>query len=65
MKIAKTTVLISLALAGILVNFILALKTFLSELPRIDTLEEYRPNLITKIYDINNEFIDELFIFAR
>jgi penicillin-binding protein 1A len=50
---------------GILVISIIILRHYLTELPRIDTLDEYRPNLITEIYDINGEVIAELFVERR
>ena len=53
------------SLLGTLVISIIILRRYLTELPPIDTLEEYRPNLITEIYDINGEVIDELFVERR
>ena len=50
-----TTMLISFILT--LVLFISITKTFLEDLPSIDSLEDYTPDLITKIYDINNKII--------
>ncbi len=41
------------------------LKGFLKDLPSIDSLEDYTPDLITRIYDINNEVISEFFIERR
>ena len=45
--------------------FIIVLWVFLADLPSIDYLETYSPSLTTKIYDINNELINELFIEKR
>jgi len=56
---------VSISLPLILVISILTLTHYLKELPPIETLDEYRPNLITKIYDINGEVIDELFVEKR
>src|ERR1700680_4392430 len=41
------------------------LDELLSQLPDIDTLENYTPPLITKIYDIHGETITELFTERR
>jgi penicillin-binding protein 1A len=41
------------------------LRHFLKELPSIYSLEDYTPNLVTKIYDINNQPITELFTERR
>ncbi len=57
--------ILSASLFGILVISLITLSRYLRELPRIDTLDEYRPNLITEIYDINREVIAELFIERR
>jgi penicillin-binding protein 1A len=57
--------ILSASLVGILIICLLTLKRYLTELPPIDTLEEYKPSLITKIYDINGEVIDELFVERR
>ena len=46
-------------------NLLNNFETLFKELPRIDTLDEYRPNLITEIYDINREVIAELFVERR
>jgi penicillin-binding protein 1A len=35
------------------------------DLPSTASLVQYRPNLVTKIYDINNNLIDELFMERR
>jgi penicillin-binding protein 1A len=53
------------SLSGILVFSLLILRRYLTELPPIDTLDDYRPNLITEIYDINGEVIDEFFVERR
>ena len=39
-----------------------ALYSFYSELPDIDRLENFRPSLVTKVYDRNKEVIGEFFI---
>jgi len=57
--------ILSASLLGILVISLITLRRYLKELPRIDTLDEYRPNLITEIYDINGEVIAELFVERR
>jgi penicillin-binding protein 1A len=61
----KAIWILSASVLGILVISIIILRHYLMELPRIDTLDEYRPNLITEIYDINGEVIDELFVERR
>ncbi|MDR0676542.1 MAG: transglycosylase domain-containing protein, partial [Elusimicrobiota bacterium] len=38
---------------------------YIKELPSIDQFQEYKPNLTTKVYDINNKLIDEIFIEKR
>ena len=57
--------ILSVSLLGIAVISLLTLRRYLRELPPIDTLDEYRPDLITKIYDINGEVVDELFVERR
>ncbi len=57
--------ILSASLLGILVISLITLRRYLKELPRIDTLDEYKPNLITEIYDINGEVIAELFVERR
>ena len=57
--------ILSASLLGILIISLITLRRYLKELPRIDTLDEYRPNLITEIYDINGEVIAELFVERR
>ena len=41
------------------------IKKYIKQLPSIDELQEYKPNLSTKIFDINGKLIDELFIEKR
>lgn len=41
------------------------LYTIYTELPDIDRLEEFRPSLVTKVYDRHNELIGEFFIERR
>jgi len=53
------------SLLAILLISIFTLVHYLKELPRIDTLDEYRPNLITEIYDINGEVVAEFFVERR
>jgi len=53
------------SLAGTLILSVILLRHYLTELPRTDTLDEYRPNLVTKIFDINGEVVDELFVERR
>lgn len=48
---------------GLLIFFIIG--SLVSNLPKIDTLEDYTPHLITTIYDVNNTVIDELFVERR
>lgn len=57
--------ILSASLLVILVISVITLRHYLTELPPIDTLDEYRPSLITGIYDINGEVIDELFVERR
>jgi len=57
--------ILSASLLVISVISIITLRHYLTELPPIDTLDEYRPSLITGIYDINGEVIDELFVERR
>lgn len=57
--------ILSASLLGISVISVITLRRYLTELPPIDTLDEYRPSLITRIYDINGEVIDELFVERR
>ncbi|HRS97725.1 MAG TPA: hypothetical protein P5040_06035, partial [Smithella sp.] len=35
------------------------------DLPGIDTLKDYRPSLSSRVYDNNNELIDEFFLEDR
>ncbi len=57
--------ILSASLLVILIISVITLRHYLTELPPIDTLDEYRPSLITGIYDINGEVIDELFVERR
>ena len=41
------------------------LYSFYTELPSISRLEEFRPSLVTKVYDSQNEMIGEFFIEKR
>ena len=41
------------------------LYSFYTELPDIDRLEKFRPSLVTKVYDRNEELIGEFFIQKR
>ena len=64
-------------LVGILILFVLALGavgagvgggilySYYTELPDIDRLEKFRPSLVTKVYDRNEELIGEFFIQKR
>jgi len=61
----KVIWILSASLSGILIVSVILLRHYLTELPRTDTLDEYRPNLVTKIFDINGEVIDELFVERR
>ena len=55
--------LIVLAISGgVAGGFLYSLYT---ELPDIDRLEEFRPSLVTKVYDRNEELIGEFFIEKR
>jgi len=35
------------------------------DLPRIDALKDYRPSIASRVYDDNNELIDEFFLEDR
>jgi penicillin-binding protein 1A len=41
------------------------IKKYINELPDVEQLANYKPNLTTKIYDINGEIIDEFYIERR
>ncbi|MBN2407276.1 MAG: transglycosylase domain-containing protein [Elusimicrobia bacterium] len=43
----------------------LTLLSYCRELPSTSSLVQYRPNLVTKIFDINGDLIDELFMERR
>lgn len=43
----------------------LFLKSFLADLPTVQSLDNYTPSLVTKLYDIRGELITELFIEKR
>jgi penicillin-binding protein 1A len=44
---------------------ILTVKKYVKELPTVESLQDYKPNLATEIYDINNKLIDEFFVEKR
>lgn len=59
-------------LAGCLIAFTvmvlalgLFLKSFLADLPTVQSLDNYTPSLVTKLYDIRGELITELFVEKR
>ncbi|MBK8575716.1 MAG: transglycosylase domain-containing protein [Elusimicrobia bacterium] len=59
-------------LAGLLVAFSLGilslglfLKFFLADLPTVQSLDNYTPSLVTKLYDVRGELVTELFIEKR
>lgn len=51
--------------AGLLVVISLVLRHFLVDLPSIQSLENYTPSLVTKLYDVRGELITELFVEKR
>lgn len=57
--------LIYLAFLIVILGTGLLLKKYFSELPAIEVLEEYKPSLATRFYDINGELIAELFMERR
>lgn len=59
-------------LAGLLLAFTvtvlalgLFLKGFLADLPTVQSLDNYTPSLVTKLYDVRGELITELFVEKR
>jgi len=50
---------------GVCSGIWLTLLSYARDLPSTSSLVQYRPNLITKIYDINGELIDELYMERR
>jgi len=57
--------ILSASLLGILIISLLTFRRYLRELPPIEALDEYRPSIGTKIYDVNGELIDEFFVEKR
>ena len=55
-KSALITVLIGL---GIIIGYIIYLA---QDLPSLDQLENYDPDLVTRIYSADGEILDELFL---
>jgi len=51
-------------LAAILL-LIVAFQVLLRDLPRLDTMADYRPFLVSRLYDTSGELIDEYFIEKR
>src|SRR4051812_6713614 len=43
----------------------LMLRTYIKDLPAVDTLGDYTPSLITRIYDVRNQLVSELFVERR
>jgi penicillin-binding protein 1A len=43
----------------------LFLKLFLADLPTVQSLDNYTPSLVTKLYDVRGELITELFVEKR
>jgi len=41
------------------------LRHYIKEIPPVETLQGYTPSLITKIYDIRNQLVSELFVERR
>ncbi len=62
-KLILTLAGIVIIICGVLTyNF---LQTCMQDLPSIEELEEYKPKLSTKIFDINGKLVDEFFIERR
>ncbi len=65
-KFLKKIIKFIFSLILMLIFFILFLYIFfLKDLPNINILENYKPSLPTKIYDINGKFVDEFFVEKR
>ena len=61
-KLILTTLVLSAIGSGMAAGF---LYSFYTELPDINRLEEFRPSLVTKVYDKNETLIGEFFIEKR
>jgi len=62
--VPKSAWLISLLVIAGLSGFIIA-RQMVANLPKIDTLENYTPPLVTRIYDIHGELVTELYTERR
>lgn len=61
-------VIITISLSGIIISILIMwiiVSIFIKNLPSTTSLIQYRPNLVTKIFDINGALIDELFMERR
>ncbi|MFA5857930.1 MAG: transglycosylase domain-containing protein [Elusimicrobiota bacterium] len=58
-RIIYSSILILMILTGIF------LRHLISELPPIENMQQYNPNLTTRFYDVNNKIISELYIEHR
>lgn len=66
MKITNKT----LVIAGIIISVVIGIITggtisFLKDLPQVADLRENKPNLSTRIFDCNDELIDQLYVEQR
>jgi penicillin-binding protein 1A len=65
-KIIVTTIIIIITVTAVAAGGLLQLlKKYSKELPSTAALEEYKPGLITRFYDIHNETIAEVFTERR
>ncbi|MFC1501625.1 penicillin-binding protein 1A [Elusimicrobiota bacterium] len=66
MQINKRLYFLIIALAATLIfAFANSIRDILGDLPSISELEDYTPNLVTKIYDRNGDLVTELFTERR
>ncbi|MEK6647027.1 MAG: PBP1A family penicillin-binding protein [Candidatus Firestonebacteria bacterium] len=66
LKISKRNyIILGIAVAVIIGAFIGIIIGSMKEIPSIASLKEYKPNLSTKIYDINNELITQIYVEQR
>ena len=56
---------ILLAFSGGVLGLGLFLKSFLADLPTVQSLDNYTPSLVTKVYDARGDLVTELFVEKR
>ncbi|MFH1715120.1 MAG: PBP1A family penicillin-binding protein [Elusimicrobiota bacterium] len=61
----KNFLIILISVISLFSTGYLFISSMIKGLPSISKLEDYTPNLVTKLYDINGELIDEFFIERR